>query len=427
MSKSPITTEIIRTACYQLSQKHPLLRMYIPKSDHPLRFHPLDNIGIKVQQSPERNWLSALNQDLSSPFKYGKNPLWRVTLLPDAELNLTNAEYKYQCVVIIGIDHAIADGLAFFFIVGQLMTYICSIMENDDISGEVQSQPLPENMEVSQDLYKGQSFARSLLYYAAKKIPSLCQPLIKIVGPKPSQYSHTSVVNFLKDEEQYVKNEPVHMKIVYRCMNEEETSKLLKKSKANGVSPAAALLASYFLAFQQFADISGKQVKFAASKSIRNLTKHSFDLVSAPAFLPHVVEVPDNSNRFWEFSDMCNFDRDGSTRLGEIHAHCYELVTEWLKTTKDTPEGRADTLVRIANFGRCKWLEMSAESPMRLEGVLSQAQADLLPNNPTFYISCLTVNNKMSWYMSYFSNKFRENTAVKIADTMFKILKEQTI
>ena len=417
-------------ACYKLSQKHPLLRMYIPKSDHPLRFHHLDNIGIKVQQSPERNWLSALSQDLSSPFKYGKNPLWRVTLLPDAELNLTNAEYKYQCVVIIGIDHAIADGLAFFFMVGELMTYICSIMENDNVSGEVQSQPLPENMEVSQGLCKGQSFARSLLYYAAKKIPSLCQPLLQIMGPKPSQYSHTSVVNFLKEEEQYVKNEPVHMKIVYRCMNEEETSKLLKKSKANGVSPAAALLASYFLAFQQFADISGKQVKFGASKSLayaRNLTKHSFDLVSAPAFLPFVVEVPDNSNRFWEFAEMCNFDRDGSTRLGEIKAHSYELVTEWYKTTKDTPEGRADTLVHIANFGRCKWLEMSAASPIRLEGLLAQAQADPLQNNPTFYINCQTFRDKMIWTMSYFSNKVRENTAEKIADTMCKILNEQTI
>ena len=58
------------------------------------------------------------------------------------------------------------------------------------------------------------------------------------------------------------------MKIAYRCMNEEETSKLLKKSKANCVSPAAALLASYFLAFQKIADISGKQVKFGASKSL---------------------------------------------------------------------------------------------------------------------------------------------------------------
>ena len=96
------------------------------------------------------------------------------------------------------------------------------------------------------------------------------------MGPKPSQYSHTSVVNFLEEEQQYVKKEPVHMKIAYRCMNEEETSKLLKKSKANCVSPAADLLASYFLAFQQFADISGKQVKFGASKSLeyaRNLTK----------------------------------------------------------------------------------------------------------------------------------------------------------
>ena len=119
----------------------------------------------------------------------------------------------------------------------------------------------------------------------------------------------------------------------------------------------------------------------------RNLTKNSFDLVSAPAFLPFVVEVPDNSNRFWELADMCNFDRNGSTRLGEINAHCYELVTEWYKTTKDT---RADTLVRIANFGRCKWLEMSAKSPIRLEGLLAQAQADPLPNTPTFYINCQT-------------------------------------
>ena len=110
---------------------------------------------------------------------------------------------------------------------------------------------------------------------------------------------------------------------------------------------------------------------------------------------------------------MCNFDRDGSTRLGEINAHSYELVTEWYKTTKDTPEGRADTLVRIANFGRCKWLEMSAESPIRLEGLLSQAQADPLPNNPTFYINCQTFRDKMVWTMSYYSNKVREKHSRK--------------
>ena len=403
--------------------------MYIPKSDHPLRFHPLDDIEIKVRQSPERSWLSALHQDLSSPFKYGKNPLWRVTLLPDAELNLTNSEYKYQCVVIIGIDHAIADGLAFFFMIRELMTYICSIMRNDNISGDVQSQPLPENMEVSQGLYKRQTFTRSLLFYALKKIPFLCQPLLKMVR-MPDQYRHTSIVNFLKEEEQYVKNESVYMKIVYRCMNEQETRQLLKKSKSNGVSPAAALLASYFLALQQYADISGKQVQFMATKSLvyaKNLTKHSFDLVSAPAFLPFVVEVPNNSNRFWEFANMCSFDRDGSARLNEIIALPYELVTTWYKITKDTPEGRADTLVRIANFGRCKWLEMSAASPIRLEGVLAQAQADPIPNSPPFYINCQTVHDKMNWNMSYYSNKIRENTAEKIADIMSNILKVQTI
>ena len=429
MSKLPITAEILRTACYKLSQKHPLLRMYVPKSDHPLRFHHLDNIGIKVQQSPERNWLSELYHDLSSPFKYGKNPLWRVTLLPDADLNLTNSDYKYQCVVIIGIDHAIADGLSFFFMVGELMTYICSIMENDNVSGDVQSQPLPENMEVSQGLYKGQTFIRSLLYYSLKKIPALCQPLLKMVR-MPDQYRHTSVVNFLKDEEQYVKNESVHMKMVYRCMNEQETSKLLKKSKANGVSPAAALLASYFLALKQYADINGKQVQFMATKSLvhaRNRTKHNFDLVSAPAFLPFVVEVPDHSNRFWEFANMCYFDRDGSVRLNEITALPYELATTWYKITEDTPEGRAETLAYIANLGRCKWLEMSAASPIRLEGVLAQAQSNPMPNSPPFYIVCQTVHDKMTWNMSYYSNKIRENTAEKIANTMSKILKEQSI
>ena len=46
-------------------------------------------------------------------------------------------------------------------------------------SGDVQSQPLPENMEVSQGLKKGQYFTHRSIYYALQKIPSLCQPLLK--------------------------------------------------------------------------------------------------------------------------------------------------------------------------------------------------------------------------------------------------------
>ena len=191
---------MLRTACYKLSQKHPPLRIFIPKSDHPLRFHLLDNIRILVDHSAERNWLSALHQDMSSPFKYGKNPLWRVTRLPNAELNLTNSDYKYQCVIIMGIDQAIADVLSFLLVVGDLMKYICSNMEDGNISGDVQSQPLPENMEVSQGLNKGQYFTHISIYYALQKIPSLCQPLSKMVR-KPDQYRRTSVVNFLKAEE----------------------------------------------------------------------------------------------------------------------------------------------------------------------------------------------------------------------------------
>ena len=54
-------------------------------------------------------------------------------------------------------------------------------MENDNVSGEVQSQPLPENMEVSQGLYKGQSFTSSLIYYANLYYKLWVQSLANIV------------------------------------------------------------------------------------------------------------------------------------------------------------------------------------------------------------------------------------------------------
>ena len=85
---------------------------------------------------------------------------------------------------------------------------------------------------------------------------------------------------------------------------------------------------------------------------------------------------------------MCYFDRDASTRLDTIIALPYKLATTLYKTTEDTTEGRVETLAYIANFGRCKWLDMSAASPIRLEGVLAQAQADPMPNSPPFYIMC---------------------------------------
>ena len=51
-------------------------------------------------------------------------------------------------------------------------------------------------------------------------------------------------------------------------MNEQETKRLVKKSKDNGFSPAAALLASFFPALKQYADLANKQVKFAVATSL---------------------------------------------------------------------------------------------------------------------------------------------------------------
>ena len=61
-------------------------------------------------------------------------------------------------------------GWTVLLFVEELMTYICSIMENDNVFGDVQSQPSPENMEVSKGLYKGKTFTRSLIYYVVKKL-----------------------------------------------------------------------------------------------------------------------------------------------------------------------------------------------------------------------------------------------------------------
>ena len=431
-SKSPFSTEIIEKACYKVAQKHPLLRMYIPESDRPLRFQKLDTIGIEVQHCHEKDLLSALHQDLRCPFKYGKNPLWRVTCLPHAEPIITNSDYKYQCVLLIAIDHAVGDFLSFVMMVGDFIKFISSIMGNNNLSDDVKSHPLPLSLEDSQHFYKRLSCAGRLLHYVATKMPALCIPLLKMAST-PKHFCHPSVVSFLREEEQHVRNEPATVEIVYRYMNKQETKKLVKKSKDNGFSPAAALLASFFLALKQYADLANKQVKFAAATSLvytsaRKNKKEFCDLVNGVSFLYFSVEIPDDGNRFCEFANKCYFDRDAPKRHNEILPIPVELAAEMLKTGVESPEGRAQTLAVVTNLGRCKWLEMPESSPVRLERALPLAKnAKNFPNSPPFYIACYTLNDQMSWYMAYTSNKIRKSTAEEIADTMSEIIKVQTI
>ena len=426
-SKSPITIDIIRKASYQVSQKHPLLRMCISKSDHPLRFHPLDDIGIKVQETTERSWVSAFDKELSSSFKYSDDPLWRILYCPDVNEKFTTSDYKYQCVLIVSIDHAIGDALSFTMMVGDLMTNIQSTMKNHTLSDDIQSQPLPSSVEVSQDMYTRLTYTDRLIHFVARKNPNLCRCIVNMLAPKTSQYRHSSVVNFLRKEEQYVKDQPFHVQFIHRSIDEQDTHNLLNKCKKNGISPPAVLLASFFLVINKYADIGKKQVKFLAGRNLVckfENSKISFDLVNGSAFLGFTVEVLVNSGCFWEFAKKCYYDKDASLRAGEAKPASVELISAMTANVTDTAEGRADRLVCISNYGRCKWLERSDTSPIRLQSMQVYCNGGNFPNMPPFYIMCQTVNGKLFWNLHCL--KIREKTANEIADAMCKLIREES-
>ena len=429
VSQEPISIDMVRKACNMLSKKHPMLRMRLSaqRSDEPVRFVPLDNRPVEVTLNLETDWLSAHTSELSSRFEHGDNLLWRVQYLPNVSQKFTNSRFKYQIVLIITMDHSIGDGLSLSRMSGDLTEFILLTRTTGRSVDSIRPRMLPESMETTYKMHQKLNIMDRLFYYATKKYPAFCSSLVNVITPKMDKYRHKSVIDFLEEEERYTQHQSNSLKLVPKMMNLHETSMLSQKCRENGVSPAAAVLASYFLALNQYADIGGKEIVYAVTKAMSQLSttkSKDFDVVNDVALLRLCLSIPANMCNFWVFAKACYYDKqsDIKTRMLKQKSISPELFSMRVTKAPETAADRASRLIYVANFGRCTWLEMPDESPVRLEGKYMSCGSTSIRNAPIFVLSCMTIRCKMFWNLSYSSNKIRDSTASAIADTMTKIV-----
>jgi NRPS condensation-like uncharacterized protein len=390
-----LSCDVLRTSIDLLQRRHPLLQVYLQKSDNGFCFCTHGNLIIPlrvIERQHERQWIEIAEDELCQKFSNEFEPLCRITLLQESGELSTNE-------LIVTFHHAIADGISAVHFIHELLSCYQHLVEGNTIS-PMESLPLLPSLEQLLETYLAES--------GAQIIPSPTNPspalIIEQAAPVCDRQTRLMTREF---------NQDLTLKIKNRCRHEQTT--------VHGALCAAMVLACA-------RQLSSKEPVLIACGSNINL-RASCIPVPEPNHLGCFVSsittnhIAEQMTHFWTLARECqsNIRMLNSNKVPHLLASSPELVnkyqTSFLTQLAEHNMGRSTT-THISNLGQFDF--NTSYGSICLESFHFATGQNLV--GTCFWLGAVTVNQKLFCTFTYVDPLISINTAESLANSAIRIL-----
>ena len=387
-----------------------MLRMRFRRSHRgDLHFEMLDDVIVNLEERTESDWVSVWEENVTANIGHDDQPLWFVQHLPEAKPDYTTDQYRHQSTVLITCHHALADALALYVIINELMNEleckIKAVVEDDNAI----PFSIPPSLETVVDNYRSASdrMMQHMLNFFSKYCPNLFIKMAKL-GQRSLFRRHSSVQALLRREQKAITCKPTSS-VVPVTLSKEQTKALFTECKKHKVSPLAALAAAYFVCLDEHASIRNKKVSFAVSSDMRKYGEDDYPDInnfigSYATLLPVQMKMPSNKKTLWEvaneYQHTIHTDID-KTAIKSIST--VEVFNMLSKSDRQSVRDRSFFLGSFHNGGKADILNRSDNSPIHLAAYHGSMSDYKLPGF-LFSFFCITFEGQMSFTLQYSKN-----------------------
>ena len=438
-SKSQIQASVLKRAMELLMRRHPLLRMCIRRNkDGEYCLQKMENVHLDLRQLDSEDWRNVMEESLLEKFDSENGPLWRVTFLPNAKYEPQTvsvvsdvASHPHECICIFNFHHAIMDGMSRYNLIGELITYVIKLNNNEEL--EVSSMAMLPPC----DVYMNECITRRWYHHFIKLtlellclIPGFPAFAIRASGRNLNTTGGNPFTRKYGAEIQRNPQIQPRTKIIPVEFTKDETSCLLKKCKEFHTTVQGAVQTAVGVAMVTMMEEQECKVEFGVTVNLRPFFKSTVPNEYVGSYIGRiicndVVGVSLAGNKFWIMARNASEDLHARLRrnehIEEMLIFTYYLPSAFVRTmmeagtNNDEKSGqRSRHLVDFTNLGNCKFLDGSPDDDVILQARFScTAQHQ---NGAVFANSLATFNGKLFWTFVYYSNITSDETAQKYAD-----------
>jgi NRPS condensation-like uncharacterized protein len=392
-----LSYDFLRTAIDLLQKRHPLLQVYLQKSDNGLYFRADSTpiIPLKViERQHDQQWIEIAEDELCRKFASEVEPLCRITLLQKSEKLTVNE-------LIVTFHHAIADGISALHFIHELLSYYQQLVEGITIL-PMESLPLLPSLEQLLETYLAESDTQ-IIPSPTSQSPAL---IVEQIAPVCDRRTRLVTYEF---------NQGLTSKIKNRCRREQTT--------VHGALCAAMVLACV-------RQLSSKEPVLVACGSSVNL-RASCVPAPEPNYLGCFVSsittnhYTEQNIHFWTLARECesNVRMLNSHKVPHLLASSKELVNKYqasfLTQLSEHNMGRSNT-THVSNLGQFDF--KASYGSIYLESFYFATGLNLV--GTCFWLGAVTVHQKLCCTFTYVDPLISMKTAESLVDSVIMILDE---
>lgn len=436
-SKVKLDQVHVKNTLLLLLDQFPLLRMRIVES----RFsqpcfevmeNPQSSLDFRrLEDVYSGEWLHVFEKQINGrPLDTERGPLWRVTLLRETTQRCDHKGSLYKNTLLFTFHHVISDALSIFEVKKKLVEFMGLLYNGEPIVVKtLPFRPMLEN--AMQHLIGNRPSIFERVSIAA--LLSLRKLRVALCSPKPKN------LYLSKFHSQINHSVPQKTNVVPRSMTKEETTSLIRCSKANNCTVHGAITAATHLAISQLLlELSNKDLKnplLIDSTYTVNVRKECQPKVESQEFGLYVtfdslqMKVHSSSlstrERFWDFAQSCTSEIHSRIRDSGSHRNvlklfqCVNPETFCALSRYDADHGLHRELFNLTNLGSLS-IDQEGKSPYRFAG--SHLAVQCAKINYVIGHNIFTVNDRLYWTGEYSPEITSKSQAEEFVDLSLRIL-----
>jgi NRPS condensation-like uncharacterized protein len=413
--RGPVDHSRVATALETLRSRHPLLAVRVQISDNGFGSYVTNDVpAISIHVEPRQNqqqWISCAEDELRTPFPMETGPLVRCVLIQSTEVS----------ELVLCAHHAISDGMSLTYLIRD-------ILEHLGTSSHGLEKVIPP----------------AINHETASTPPSLgfvAKAIIRLINRAWSKKNLSFNFTMMKQLHQRYWQKNGGNRLLIWQLSESETTGFVNRCQAESVTVNSALWTA-FLVVQH--EVQGSSDRFRSRAGLAISTRDKLNVPVGESFgfyaSSHKVLLKGYKNTsFWNAAQTVHSQIkrsiDSTNPFQMLSATLLDptlLDSLYFSKYGLAPNGMSNKLLKkmmwdgvsfgfaITNMGRIDIPTLYGE--LKLDAVYGPiVYSDV--NEKT--VGVITVGNRLSFVMSYDTNKIKTETATQLRDKVVELIKEE--
>ncbi|XP_078000317.1 uncharacterized protein LOC144452955 [Glandiceps talaboti] len=431
-SRQPVTKELVTRAAQMMRARHPLLRMRVDdiidehgKARH--YFIPMEEEVLDIELIAKDDWQDVHTAELLHNINSKTGPLWRIKIMPNNEEN-----GLYQTILFVTFSHAIIDG-------NIMMRFIDELLSNMSLVAEGKGD-LPVSLPMVPHALDTFGIQR-ITWWEWFKFKFVLFHLLSWHQPV-NLYLAKFGVEIARNP-----NAKKETRIIPLEFSQQETSKILEKSRCHKATVSGTLAAAAAVAISQIMQDgvlkSPLTVPTSFATDARRICKPPLDATKTFAIYAPLVDTPidmkveanaRNPDEFWRLAAHYTKETHSMATGGWpqtnmkstlfIQNQGYSVDDFILPTIKDDKNGNrfGDGIFFFSNLGNLSYF--TRETPRIFELTRRHCACEMSKFGSIFCHYICTFDGRLFWSLTYYSHVTTRERAQEYANLITDILTE---